>query len=312
MSQRILVTGSMGLVGRALQEALVARGDACVAFDSRAPDGGGHGDLCDQSALRAAAAGCTGIVHLAAVSRVILGERDPAACWRTNVDGTRHVLHAALAARSRPWVVLASSREVYGEAQRFPVAEDAPLQPVNAYGRSKVQVERLGAEARVAGVNVAAVRLSNVYGCVYDHPDRVVPAFARAATQGAPLRVEGATHTFDFTHIDDTVAGFLTLMQALDAGEHALPTLHFVTGRATTLRQLASWAVELAGSESQVYEAPPRTYDVARFCGCPRRASAVLGWEARVPVRLGLARLIDDYRRGGAGATLAAKVTGQA
>jgi UDP-glucose 4-epimerase len=37
-----------------------------------------------------------------------------------------------------------------------------------------------------------------------DHHDRVVPAFVRAAVSGQPLRVEGADHTFDFTHVDDT------------------------------------------------------------------------------------------------------------
>jgi nucleoside-diphosphate-sugar epimerase len=126
--------------------------------------------------------------------------------------------------------------------------------------------------------------------------DRVVPAFARAAATGAPLRIDGAGHTFDFTHIDDTARGLAALIDHLDRNPEPPPPIHLLTGRPTTLGQLAALAIELAGTRSPLHDAPPRNFDVARFDGDPTRASALLDWSPRVALRDGLARLIKDFR----------------
>lgn len=293
---RILITGSHGLVGSAMQSLLTSAGYRVHSLDLRAPPGDGRGDVLDPRAVEASVAECDGILHLAAVSRVVWGERDPALCRATNEGGTRNVLHAALGSPRRPWIVFASSREVYGEPDALPVGEDAPLRPVNVYGETKIAGERLLEEARGAGLATAIVRLSNVYGSVHDHVDRVVPAFARSALAGDPLRIDGAEHTFDFTHIDDTARGIAAVIDALEAGERRLPAIHLLTGVPTTLGELASAAVDLAASASPLVHAPPRSYDVARFYGDPSRARAILGWQPRVPLRDGLARLLAALR----------------
>ncbi len=235
-----------------------------------------------------------GVVHLAAVSRVIDGERDPQACWTTNVEGTRHIVDAARAQIRPPWILYASSREIYGQPATLPVAEDAPRAPVNLYGRSKVAAEDL---VSGSSLQTAIVRFSNVYGSTSDHADRVVPAFARQAAEGRALRVDGRGHSFDFTHLSDTIRGISLMVGQLERGGE-LPPLHLVTGQPTTLGELASMAVELAGSASAIHEAPPRTYDVNHFYGDTTRATRVLGWQARVGIREGLRRLIDDFRAG--------------
>jgi len=296
MSQRILITGSEGLVGTALRTALETHGRDVSGLDLVAAD---HelGDVRDHERVRAAVEGCDGIVHLAAVSRVIWGERDPELCWATNVGGLRNVVEAMEARRHKPWLIFASSREVYGQPDRLPATEEMPVQPVNIYGRSKVEGERLVQAARDRGLRASTVRLSNVYGSVQDHIDRVVPAFARAAVLGATLRVEGAGHTFDFTHVDDTVRGLAALIDLLVSGEAAPPPIHFLTGRPTTLGQLASLAVDIAGTSAPIEEGPQRSFDVSHFYGVPERARQLLGWEPRVGLRIGLERLIQEYRR---------------
>jgi nucleoside-diphosphate-sugar epimerase len=135
-----------------------------------------------------------------------------------------------------------------------------------------------------------------VYGDTRDHADRVIPAFARAAAMGQALRVDGSGHTFDFTHLDDTIRGLMAMIRALDQGVSDLAPIHLLTGAPTTLGELAALAVELAKTSAPIVEAPPRSFDVARFCGDPRRAREVLGWQARVPLRQGLARLIRDFQ----------------
>ena len=289
----LLVTGSAGLVGTAFVREAAAAGLELRRFDPRESRPVDRGDVRETAALARAADGCGGIVHLAAVSRVVWAERDPAACRRTNVDGTANVLAAAR--RSSAWVLLASSREVYGRAARLPADEDTPTAPVNVYGASKLAAERLVLDARTAGVRTAAVRLSNVYGSPADHPDRVAPAFARAAALGQPLILEGPDHVFDFTHVEDTARGLLALVRRLEDGGTDLPLLHLLTGRATSLRRLAELAVAAGTGRSALREATPRGFDVERFWGDPRRARDVLGWEARISLEDGIARLVADF-----------------
>ncbi len=294
--QRILITGSEGLIGSALVRELESEEIQLRKLDLRlAPGSIAHGDVRNLEDLRRVMSGCTGVIHLAAVSRVKWGERDPQMCLDTNLGGTLEVLKAAETCHEKPWVIYASSREVYGESEAFPVIEDAPLKPVNVYGRSKAQAEQAVLKACNRGLCTAVVRLSNVYGSVDDHADRVVPAFARGAVEGTALRVDGRDHTFDFTHLDDTVRGILAVRDALESGEESLPPIHLLTGQPTTLGELAEMAVEAAGSHSFINEASPRDYDVAQFWGDPSRARELLGWQAEIGIEDGVRRLVRDF-----------------
>ncbi|MCB9678314.1 MAG: NAD-dependent epimerase/dehydratase family protein [Alphaproteobacteria bacterium] len=285
---RILVTGSEGLVGTALGAALRARGHEVVPLDVRGAD---PVDVRDADAVEARARGCHGVVHLAAVSRVVWAERDPAVCESTNVGGTVNVLERS----GDAWVLFASSREVYGQPTVSPTPESAPLAPLNVYGRAKVAGEQRVLGAREAGRRTAVVRLSNVYGAAPDHADRVVPAFARAAATGGELRVDGLAHAFDFVWLDDAVDGLLRIIGQLAEGA-VLPPLHLVTGQSTTLGALAELAVRCAGTGATVRTAAPRAFDVERFCGDPRLAAEVLGWRATTGIEAGMERMVRAFR----------------
>ena len=296
---RILITGSAGLIGKSLGEALALAGHGVVGLDLRAT-GEEKGDVRDPDRVRRALEACDGVVHLAGVSRVVVGERQPRLCWDTNVHGLASVIAAVEQQPVPPWLVFASSREVYGDAASLPVTESAPLRPVNVYARSKVEGEKLVTQATDRGLRTSIVRLSNVYGRSDDYPDRVIPAFARASAFGTMMRVDGSDSTFDFTHVDDVVLGLLRIIERLAPDQAgALPPIQFVTGWPLSLGQLAMMAKELGGGRSVIVNAPPRQFDVASFHGSWSRASALLGWVPRTAVSVGLARLIDDFRIGG-------------
>jgi len=292
---RILITGSAGVVGSALGAALSEQGHAVVGLDIAAIDERFLGDVTHTRDVASAVQGCDGIVHLAAVSRVVWGQQAPEKCKAVNSGGTQNVVRAALASAKRPWIVFSSSREVYGDPKELPATEDTPLSPLNVYGRSKVAGEEMMAAAAAEGLNTAVVRLSNVYGALNDHADRVVPAFVAAGVAGGELRIDGSQHTFDFCHIEDTVRGLVALIERLEAGER-LPAIHFATGVPTTLGELAALAVELGRAGATVREAPPRDYDVSRFYADPARAKKLLGWTPQVALRDGMARLAAAMR----------------
>jgi UDP-glucose 4-epimerase len=294
--KRILITGSEGLVGKALRLELEKLNMTVHGLDLLGL-GLEKGDVLDANAVHLGLRECDGVIHLAAVSRVVWGERNPEECWRTNVEGLRNVLNSAALQKNPPWVIFSSSREVYGQPENLPANEETPLCPVNIYGRSKLAGENLIQEARLKGIRATTIRLSNVYGRTTDHHDRVIPAFARAAINGHSLRVDGAEHTFDFTHIDDTVRGIVALVQSYLKGNDAPHPIHFLTGQATTLGQLAKLSIEIAGTSSQVVHASPRSYDVSQFYGCNQRAFDVLGWRPRVSLREGVTQLIEDIKK---------------
>lgn len=295
--KKVLITGHEGLVGKYLKDQIEKAGFMVVGLDTQAMNCEYAGDINEQVRLQKAMEGCIGIVHLAAVSRVVWGERDPDLCWKTNAEASMQLLELALTNEHKPWVILSSSREVYGEPDILPVIESSPLLPVNVYGRAKLEMEKASLKARGQGLQTAIVRLANVYGCTDDHVDRVLPAFCRAAVLGEELRVDGLDHTFDFTHITDTIDGLMRIISKLEAGEMNLPPIHLLPGKATTLKEAADFAIQAAGSGSTIKEAPSRTYDVARFVGDATRAEDILGWKAKVTPEQGIIQLVNDFKK---------------
>lgn len=294
----ILVTGSAGLIGSGIVKALRADGLEVREFDFAANSAQ---DVRDTAALQEALEGVSGIVHLAAVSRVVWAERDPKLTEAVNVTPllqiARHIRSLAAAGGRPPWLVFASSREVYGECAQLPVREESGCSPRNVYARSKVAGEELVASIGSEGFIANVCRFSNVYGSTADHVDRVVPAFARAAATGGSIRIEGPDCVFDFTHVDDVVRGLNLAIRMTAAGERFDP-VHFVTGRPCSLRELADLAHAYAHAPVAFLIAPARTYDVARFYGDPARAHRLLGWRAEIQIEQGMPRLIDDFRDG--------------
>lgn len=287
---RILVTGSEGLIGSELTSSLAGSGIDVRRFDlKRTADE----DIRSINAIRAALAGVDGVVHLAAVSRVVWGENDTVRCRDTNVRALNHLIHEMIATKMRPWLLFASSREVYGEAKSFPVDEDFPLQPLNEYARTKAEGESLVLAAReyiVANI----CRFSTVYGSTRDHIDRLMPAFASVAARGGTLRVDGSDNFVDCTHVEDVCRGLMTVASMSSDGEH-LPPIHFVSGVPSRLGELAKLAERCSRKSVSIRQGTPRAFDVSQFVGDGARALRLLGWKATIPLEQGFRRLVDSF-----------------
>jgi len=291
----ILITGSSGLIGKVLCKKLKDSLYKIKRFDVNLPtEHPEYGDILCHQTIQERLEKCDGVVHLAAVSRVIWGEQQPDLCWQTNVTGTRHVLESAYTSSNQPWVLYASSREVYGQQKRFPVTESAPLQPLNTYARSKVAAEELVAQYQSRGLKAAILRFSSVYGRIDDHYNRVVPAFCHAAAWGKPLRIEGIENTFDFAHLPDVVDGILETIKHLEQG-HPLPPVHLTSGQPVALGALAKLACQFSEKQSQFITVPSRSFDVSTFYGDTRLANKLLGWAPKIDIKTGVSQLVNDF-----------------
>lgn len=304
----MLVTGADGFLGSHLVERLLEAGDDVIAL-VRPSSTVGTGtlalrnlapvrerladviavDVAGPDALtRMAAAAPELVFHLAADAWVERSFVQPREVLRTNLDGTMNVLQLARELPAVQRLVVTSSSEVYGTAQRERIAEDHPLEPTSPYAASKLAADRMAmAYHHTWGTPVAVVRPFNTYGPrhVYD----VIPKFIARALAGAPLLIFGdGAQSRDFTWVDDMVDALLLAA----THEQALGRVtNFGSGETITIAELAREVVGLAESSSPIEHAPPRAAEVARLCCDPSRAHA-LGWHARVGLREGLRRTI--------------------
>ena len=174
MTQGItLVTGASGFLGRHVAAHLLARGHrvrGLVRPGGAAPAEGVEAvaaeGLHDRAGIARAVRGADTVVHLAARVHVMRdAAADPLAEFRrVNVEGTRTVLEEAIRAGARRFLFV-SSVKALGEGGERPWTDDTPPAPVDPYGISKLEAERLvrqGADA--AGVHAPVLRLPLVYG----------------------------------------------------------------------------------------------------------------------------------------------------
>jgi len=184
VTARIAVTGASGFIGRHLLDHLSARGTEVVAvrrpFEART--------------LRETLRGTDAIVHLAGVVSA-LRERD---YFTANVDGTRLVAEAARAA-SVPLIHVSSLAAAGPAPPSAPRSEDDPPAPINAYGRSKLEGERV--VAACDGLRWTVLRP----GVVYGPRDRALLPVFRLAQRGILPLVGRTNAAYTFIHVADLV-----------------------------------------------------------------------------------------------------------
>ena len=318
---RILVTGGAGYIGSHVVLALHGRGDEVVVYDSlksgrseNLPENVDllHGDLRDAGILRAAL-GARGpfdaVVHLAAEKAAGVSMTDPARFTDVNVIGTANLVHAMLEHGCHR-LVFSSTAAVYGEPQRVPIDEEHPTDPVNWYGATKLESERmLGWYGRLTPMKSVALRYFNAAGLdpqgriLHREPDatNLIPVVldAAAGLREGPVRVFGnkydtpdGTGVRDYIHVTDLAAAHLAALDELaadtgDAGSHL--ALNLGTGAGHSVHEVLAAARRITGKEIPSEVAPPRPGDPARVYASAAAAKRRWGWE---PEHSGLDELL--------------------
>jgi UDP-glucose 4-epimerase len=230
-----------------------------------------HGDVLDFQCLLEAMRQVQLVYHLAAQSTVMGAKADPLYSFTTNAIGTFNVLKAAQLAGVKR-LVFTSSREVYGEPQRLPVSEEAPLRAKNFYGASKIAAEAFCHVASNDGLDVVVLRLSNIYGP--RDSGRVVPTFITRALKGEPLLLFGGEQILDFLWIHDAIR--VLVQVALNDSGISEP-VNIGSGKGTPLHYLAERVLEATGSSSEIRLMPARDGETVRFVADIKRAKSLFG-----------------------------------
>jgi GDP-4-dehydro-6-deoxy-D-mannose reductase len=289
VSRPILVTGANGFVGRHL---LAQLGDQARPVEV---------DVTDAEAVvrEVAAAAPRAVVHLAAQSSVGSSWGDVGETWRVNVVGTVNVLEAARTQAPECRVLVASTGDVYGRAQRVPSSEDDPLEPMSPYSASKAAAEVACEQARRVGVDVVISRGFQQEGPGRDERFAVgswAAQIARAeAAGGGTVRVGDLSAKRDIVDVRDVCRAYeLLLDPSVAAG-----TYNVAGGRTVEMREVLELLVDLAEAPIEVEPDPARLRpaDLPVVCGDASRLRDATGWEPMIPLERTLADTLDAARR---------------
>ncbi|MDO5554033.1 MAG: SDR family oxidoreductase [Planctomycetia bacterium] len=308
---KFLLTGGAGFIGSNLARRVLAAGHDVVVFDNFSTGFRENlaeiqsdlrlleGDVRDIEAISAAADGCDGIFHLAALGSVPRSIDDPRSCMEINVLGTLNVLEAARK-KNIPRVVYSASSSAYGNCPVSPKTESLLSCPLSPYACSKLAGEGLMQAWHTSyGLETISLRYFNVFGPRQNPRGdyaAVIPAFATALLNGHPPVVYGdGEQTRDFCFIDNVTSANLLAMAA-PANECNGQPMNIACGCETSLNSMLTLLKRLLACEiRQVYK-PPRPGDVAHSRADIRLAHDKIGYQPLVFFEQGLERTLDYYR----------------
>ena len=312
-NSKVLVIGGAGFIGSFVVSELLktnvgkvaiydnfARGKASNISNSMAdprceiyPNGG---DVRDVDTLSDAMQGCDGVIHLAAMW--LLHCKDfPRTAFHVNIEGTFNVLEACVKNNIKRFVY-SSSASVYGDASEVPMTELHPFNNKNFYGATKIAGEAMcRAYYDRYGLSYVGLRYMNVYG---PHQDQtaaytgVIPIMLNKIDANEAPTINGdGTQAYDFIDVEDVARCNINALQAEVTDEF----YNVGTGTQTTIKELCDTILELKESKLKVTFNPYSEDDARRLVqnriGCPKKASADLGFDFKYNLQSGLQRLID-------------------
>jgi UDP-glucuronate 4-epimerase len=290
---RFIVTGAAGFIGSHLADALEDSGHDVVGLDSftdyydpELKEENARGldvrrlDLAEDELDFA---GVDGVFHLAGQPGVRASFTDFAAYLSRNVLATQRIFEAAAAAGIR--VVFASSSSVYGDAERYPTAEDVAPRPISPYGITKLACENLAsAYAKAAGLDAVTLRYFTVYG-PRQRPDMAFTRIVTALAEGRPFELYGdGSVSRGFTYVDDAVRATVAAMEHAPGGA----VYNVGGGTEASMREAIALYERIAGRPLDVRVLPAAAGDPRRTSADTTKIRADLGWEPRVGLEQGL------------------------
>lgn len=311
---RVLVTGGAGYIGSVTAQALLDAGHSVVIIDNLST---GHqsllppdatfieGSVGDDAIVRAAISngtdgvkgvpGVDACIHFAASIEAGESMRHPERFFANNTAQTLQLLQSLTEAGVQRFV-FSSTAAVYGDPEQVPLREDARLQPTNAYGETKLLVERaLPWFASQRGLRYAALRYFNASGATasrgetHDPESHLIPLVLRVALGladealifGDDYPTPDGTCIRDYIHVADLADAHLRAVTALETS----PTIvcNLGNGRGFSVLEVIDACRRASGHPIPARVVPRRAGDPAQLIASSDRARSLLGWTPAYP-----------------------------
>ncbi len=302
----ILITGGAGYIGSHMVYAALESGRKVVVLDDlstgiRASVAEGaqfhQGDVGDLSYVRHLLQhySVTAVMHFAGSVVVPESVEQPLLYYANNSSASRNLIEACVQTGVKNFI-FSSTAAVYGLPKHNPVTEEAPVSPINPYGRSKLMTEwMLEDGARAHDFRFVSLRYFNVAGA--DPKGRTGQSTSRAthlikrACQVALGRVPhldifgtnfptpDGTGVRDYIHVTDLVKAHALALDQLEQGGDSR-TLNCGYGHGFSVREVIDMVSKVAGHKLPTREAPPRPGDPPEIVADPSKLKRELGWRA--------------------------------
>ena len=328
MTPTILLTGATGYIGSHTWLALQAAGFAVVGVDDfsnsspvvleRLRELSGQApvfekaDVCDAAAMDAIFRRhrIDATVHFAAFKAVGESAAQPLAYYGNNLGGLVTTCRTMLQ-HGVTRLVFSSSATVYGQPERLPITEDAPLYATNPYGQTKLMGEQILRDLGAAepGWQTASLRYFNPVGAHESGrigedprgtPNNLMPFVAQVAVGrrerlsvfGDDYPTPDGTGVRDYIHVSDLAEGHVAALRRLFEHPGSF-TVNLGTGRGYSVLDVVAAYASASGRPVPYAVVPRRPGDVAAVYADPARAQQLLGWRSSH----GLPRMCEDSWR---------------
>ena len=307
--KKILITGAAGFIGSHLTERCVQKKypvRAFVHYNSLNNRGWLEhspykdqietiaGDVRDYDSVYNAMKGCDSVFHLAALIGIPYSYISPLAYIRTNIEGTYNVLQAAKELQLKD-ILITSTSETYGTAQYIPMDENHPANAQSPYAASKVAADQLALSYhRSFGLPVKIIRPFNTYG-PRQSARAIIPTFVTQVLNGEKtIKLGNLNPTRDFTFVEDTIEGFLAIMQSKKLfGE----ITNIGMNEEISVGELGQLIIQLCRKKihiaSDVQRIRPADSEVERLKCDNAKIKQATRWKPKYSLREGLKNTID-------------------
>ncbi len=317
----VLVTGGAGYIGSHACQRLLRDGHTVVAVDNLyrghveaiealKPGAGGRlhflkAEVGDRAAVEGLISehAVDTVMHFAALAYVGESVDEPLRYYRNNTASALALLEACDACGVTR-IVFSSTCASYGEppADRIPIAETCPQNPVNPYGRSKLHVEHMlfdyaeqrrrarkpFAFAALRYFNVAGSDRTGLIGEHHEPETHLIPVIFHAilcrrdsiTIFGTDYPTPDGTCIRDYVHVEDLIDAHVAVMAALKPGDTR--TYNLGIGRGYSVREIIDATRRVTGREFKVNEGPRRAGDPPTLFADPGKIKRELGWSARI------------------------------
>ena len=309
---KILITGGAGFVGSHLCDKYTKEGHTVLCLDNFMSGDLNNikplliyrnfklikGDVRDLNLLEKIMIDVDIVFHMAAQIHVDRSYIEPQLTYDVNVIGTQAVLEIARLHDVKR-IIHASTSEVYGSAEYYPIDENHPLNAPHPYGASKIASDRMCyAYIRTYGMNIVIARLFNIFGPRQRDVGYggVISIFTRRLLKNMPPIIYGdGSQTRDYIYIDDAVTAYDAILK------HEEPInepINFGSGREESIIDLANMLIDLCGKKGVIkpVHMEPRIGEVRQLIANATKAQKLLNWESKYTLEKGLENFVQWYK----------------
>ena len=293
---KFVITGGAGFIGSHIAKHLVEKNHDVVIVDNLS-----RGrlenlskikeqiefkkiDILDFNSLKDVVSNSDGIFHQAALTSVPESFLQKEKYHNVNVKGTENIFK--LAKEFGKKVVYASSSSIYGNTTTIPIHENSEKNPINPYGVTKLDDEKLAKKYHNLGLSVIGLRYFNVYGIgqTNDYAGVITKFIDQINLNKSPIIFGDGTHTRDFISVEDIAKANLLSMES----NTDFSFLNIGTGISTSIKELAEVMIELSGKKMEISYDDLPLGDVKDSLADVTLAKRLINWNYETSLKTGL------------------------